>query len=69
MTISSVTVSCAVLERLAEPGRFAAGSRGGRRRRLQRAGGDSRSGLETLEAGDLVFELLNALVLEVDDVE
>ena len=45
-------------------------------RRLEGAGGDPGSGLEALEAGDLVFELvdalfelLDALLLEGDDVE
>ena len=66
MTVSSVMVSWAVLERLAEPGRLASGSRGGRARPLQGAGSDPRSGLEALEAGDLVFELPDPFLLQVD---
>ena len=54
-------VSWAVLERLAEPGRFCTGSRGGRGGALQGTGRDPGSGLEALEAGDLVFELLDAI--------
>ena len=35
-------------------------------RRLEGAGGDPRPGLEALEAGDLIFELLDALPLKAD---
>ena len=50
-------------------GPFRTRGRGGPGRRLQGAGGDPGSGLEALEAGNLVFELLDALLLEVDDLE
>ena len=42
-------------------GPFRIGVAGWSGRRLQRAGGDPGSGLEALEAGDLVFELVNTL--------
>ena len=57
-------------------GPFGIGVAGRPGRRLERAGSDPGSGLETLEAGDLVlelldplFELLDALLLKGDDVE
>ena len=76
MTISSVMVSWAVLERLAEPGRLALGSRGGRggvssvlgaiRGRALRP---LRRAISSSSCWNALFELLDALLLEGDDVE
>src|SRR6185437_9367417 len=64
-TTSSVTVRSACLRVARRLGRS-----------LERTGGDPGSGFEALEAGDLIFELVNALfelqdalLLEGDDVE